>query len=410
MRRRHAFGDPAVRAAVAEILDQVAREGDRAVRELTLRLDGVDPRPLVLGEEELKRARRALDPAVLRDLEAAWERVRDYAGRFAPSPDAAPRRDAAGYLSGEVERPVARAGVYVPAGTAPLVSSVIMTAGVARAAGVPEVWVATPPRFGGAVHPAILAAAAVVGVAHVLCAGGAQAVAALAFGTESVPAVDVVAGPGNAYVTEAKRQVFGVVGVDGVAGPSEVVVVADDSADPEWVAADLLAQAEHDERAWPVLITVGEAVGDAVQDALARQLADLPRRAVAQAALAHGAWAVAADAEKAVELAGRLAPEHLELYVRDAARHLDGVAAAGAVFLGGTPETLGDYVVGPSHVLPTGGAARFSGPLNVSAFRTRMSVLGAPPDGPGPLGEVAVRLARLEGLEGHARAAALRAR
>lgn len=408
MRRRQGLGDPEVRHSVSAILEAVAADGDRAVLRFSKRFDGVVPEPLVLGPDALERARRAAPAALLADLETVWRRVRAYAGRFGPPPGAAPARDEAGYLLGERERPVARAGAYVPAGTAPLVSSVLMTAGVAAAAGVPDLWMATPPRPGGGVDGAILAAAAVVGVDHVLCAGGAQAVGALAFGTESVEAVDVIAGPGNAFVTEAKRQVFGVVGIDGIAGPSEVVVVVDALAEPERAAYDLLAQAEHDRRAWPVLVSVGEEAGRRVAEAAARLVDELPRRDIARAALAGGAWLVAADAAAAVALAGRLAPEHLELYIAEPERHLDAVAAAGAVFLGGMPETLGDYVVGPSHVLPTGGAARFSGPLNVAAFRTRMSVLAAPAAGLGALGAAAVRLARVEGLEAHARAAEIR--
>ena len=409
-RRRQGLGDPQVRQVVAEILAAVADEGDSAVRRFGERFDGARPEPLVLGPDALHVARRAVSETLLADLDTAWRRVRAYAARFEPPPGAAPRRDADGYLAGEQERPVARAGVYVPAGTAPLVSSVVMTAGVAAAAGVPDLWMATPPQRDGSVHPGILAAAATVGVDHVLCAGGAQAVGALAFGTESVEPVDVIAGPGNAYVTEAKRQVFGIVGIDGIAGPSEVVVVVDLSADPERAAYDLLAQAEHDRQAWPVLVSVGEQAGARVCEAVARLLPTLPRREIAAAALAGGAWLVADDPAAAAELAGRLAPEHLELYVAQPERCLEHVAAAGAVFLGGMPETMGDYVVGPSHVLPTGGAARFSGPLNVAAFRTRMSVLAAPDGGLGALGEAAVRLARVEGLEAHARAAEARLR
>jgi histidinol dehydrogenase len=393
---------------VADILEAVATAGDRAVLDLTARFDGVRPAPLVLGPDALRAARDAAPATLLRDLETVFGRVRDYSARFAPPPDTSPRRDGAGYLLGERERPVARAAAYVPAGTAPLVSSVLMTAGVAAAAGVPDIWMATPPQRTGAIDPAILAAAAVVGVGHVLCAGGAQAVGALAFGTASVTPVDVIAGPGNAYVTEAKRQVFGVVGIDGIAGPSEVVVVVDDDADPERAAYDLLAQAEHDGRAWPVLVSVGQRAGGRVAAAVAGLVGSLPRQGIARQALAGGAWLVAEDAAQAVEFAGRLAPEHLELYVAEPERHLERVAAAGAVFLGGMPETIGDYVAGPSHVLPTGGAARFSGPLNVAAFRTRMSVLAAPPAGLGELGATAVRLARVEGLEAHARAAEIR--
>lgn len=407
-RRRSALGDPGVRAAVAQILADVAERGDEAVRAYGEQFDGPYAGPPVLGRDALAAARAQAPETLVADLRTVFDRVAAYARRFAPPADASPRRDEAGYLTGERVVPVARAGAYVPAGTAPLVSSVLMTAGVAAAAGVPEIWVASPPRGADGVHPAILAACDVVGVAHVLVAGGAQAVGALAFGTASVHAVDVVAGPGNAYVAEAKRQVFGIVGVDAIAGPSEVVVVADGTADPALAAADLLAQAEHDRVAWPVLVSVGEAAGARIVEAVRDQLRSLPRREVAEAALQTGAWVVAGSVMEAVEVAGSLAPEHLELYIAEPQRHLDRVAAAGAVFLGGLPETLGDYVVGPSHVLPTGGAARFSGPLGVGAFQHRIGVIG-PPSGPlGALGETAVRLARLEGLEAHARAVEMR--
>jgi histidinol dehydrogenase len=314
--------------------------------------------------------------------------------------------DAQGYRLGERVVAVDRAGIYVPAGTAPLVSTVIMAALVAVEAGVEDVVVATPARS-GRVDPAILAACHEVGVRRVLAVGGAQAVAALALGTQSVAPVDVIAGPGGVWVTEAKRQLAGVVGLDGVAGPSEVVVVADDSAPVEAVAADLIAQAEHDPTAWPVLIAVGEATAHSVALAVARQVASLPRRDVASTALRGGARLVAPDVATAVAWASALAPEHLELAVRDAERFVEAVAAAGAIFLGGVPEALGDYVAGPSHVLPTAGAARFGAPLGAETFWRRMSIVAAAAgEAPwaGESGAVAARLARVEGLEGHARA------
>lgn len=419
-RRKALLGDAALRARVAEIVARVAREGDRAVVEYTRTFDGValDATTWWLGPERLSEAFRSVPVTLQEDLKAVAARIRAYERVFggeAPPPDL--HRDATGMLLGLLERPVDRAACYVPAGTAPLVSSVLMGALVAREAGVPEVVVATPPRAQG-VAPGILAACYVAGVDRVLTVGGAQAVAALALGTESIPRQDVVAGPGNRWVTEAKRQVYGLVGIDGVAGPSEVAVIADATADAQVVAADLLAQAEHDVDAVPILITIGEAVGERVREAVIRQVASLPRREIANKALAGGAWVVVERLDDALTAAGRLAPEHLEIMVAEAADAagragiLARLGPAGAVFLGGVAEALGDYVAGPSHVLPTAGAARFASPLGRRTFLRRTSVLARANDASrsqwAALAAAAARLARVEGLEGHARAAEAR--
>lgn len=414
-RRRAALPPAAVRERVAEILADVAANGDSAVVRWAERLDGARPDPAVWWrrEDALEAAWREAPASLRADLETAAARVRTYhRWRIGEGPGVRllPGTDMDGYRLGERLEPVDRAGIYVPGGSAPLVSTVLMAALVAVEAGVSDVCIATPAPE-GRVDPAILAACHASGVRAALTVGGAQSVAALAFGTESIAAVDVIAGPGGVWVTEAKRQVYGIVGLDGVAGPSEVVVVTDGTAPADAVAADLLAQAEHDGAAWPVLIAVGEGTADRVLRAVDRQLATLPRREMAAQALSGGATIIAPDTATAVWWAGSLAPEHLELAVEDPEGYIDSVGAAGALFLGHLPEALGDYVAGPSHVLPTAGAARFSSPLGVEAFWRRMSLIGSLP-GASPWaaesGRAAARLARLEGLEGHARAVDVR--
>lgn len=422
-RGRLARGDRELRDRVHEILDDVADRGDGAVAEFTRTYDGIDVSPdrWWLGPEVCELAFRASSATLQADLVEVARRVRVYEDAFAPSAPGGFVGDDAGFCLGLIERPVGRAACYVPAGTAPLVSTVLMGPLVAREAGVEEVVVATPPRAQG-VSPAILAACHVAGVGRVLTVGGAQAIAALALGTETIPRQDVITGPGNRYVTEAKRQVYGLVGTDGLAGPSEVLVVADEGAEPRLAALDLLAQAEHDVDAVPILVTIGEATGVRILAELAVQVASLPRREIALHALASGAWIVCADSTEALKAAGAIGPEHLELMIGEAndpaarAGLLQGLGPAGAVFLGTVAEAFGDYVAGPSHVLPTAGAARFSSPLGRRTFLRRTSVVGRDPDGSAEaeeafaaLARTAARLARVEGLEGHARAAEARA-
>ena len=421
-RRRLSLGDPALRDQVSAIVARVATEGDRALVALTQDYDrvDVDPKTWWLDPDVCEAAFRKASATLREDLLEVRGRIRAYEEAFAGNPPDRLLTDASGFALGLLERPVGRAACYVPAGTAPLVSSVLMGALVARQAGVPEVIVATPPRMQG-ISPAILAACHVAGVSRVLTLGGAQAIAALALGTESIPQQDVIAGPGNRYVTEAKRQVYGLVGLDGVAGPSEVLVVADEAADPGLAAADLLAQAEHDVDAIPILVSIGEAVGQKVLTELATQVASLPRREIALRALAGGAWVVAESVEEALAVAAAVAPEHLELMVQEASDAkarpslMARLGPAGAVFLGNVAEALGDYVAGPSHVLPTAGAARFSSPLGRRTFLRRTSVLARDLDSPAGSGfetllACAARLARVEGLEAHARAAEARGR
>jgi histidinol dehydrogenase len=319
-------------------------------------------------------------------------------------------KDGNGSRLGQEVRPLDRVAVYVPGGRAAYPSTVLMTVVPALVAGVREIVLVSPPAADRSLNAAVLAAARIAGVTEAYRVGGAQAVAALAYGTQTIRRVDKIVGPGNIYVALAKVQVFGDVGIDMVAGPSEVLVVADDTADASFVAADLLAQAEHDPMARAVLLTPSGALRDAVAAELGRQLAELPRREIAGAALAsHGALVLTASLEEAVDLANGLAPEHLELQVADPEGLLARVRHAGAVFLGRhTPEVVGDYVAGPNHVLPTGGTARFSSALSTEDFVTRLSVIEYSPEGLAEAGPHVGELSRVEGLDGHGAAAAIR--
>jgi histidinol dehydrogenase len=401
-----------VRAAVDAILADVRARGDAALLELTARLDGFapgSPAALAIPAEEFAAAERALGPQARAALAHAAERIERY--HAAAVPKSWRITDEHGSVLGQEVRPLERVGVYVPGGRAAYPSTVLMTAVPARVAGVREIVLVTPPGRDGRVEAAVLAAARLAGVTEGWRVGGAQAVAALAFGTATIRRVDKIVGPGNIYVALAKSRVFGEVGIDMVAGPSEVVVVADHGADPEWVAADLLAQAEHDPLARAVLVTDDATLPARVEAALARRLERLARRAVAAEALAaHGALVVVGSLDEALELANRLAPEHLELMVEAPQAWLARVRHAGAVFVGGhTPEVVGDYLAGPSHVLPTAGTARFSSVLGVEDFVRRVSVIEYSRRGL-EAGLPHLRtLADLEGLGAHRAAAEARA-
>jgi histidinol dehydrogenase len=410
LRERGRGPDPAVEAAVRAILDDVRERGDAAVLAHTERLDGVrlDAETLRVPEAACDDALASLDPRVREALALAAERI----GAF----HARQRReswftDEAGTgVLGQLIRPLRRVGLYVPGGSAAYPSSVLMNAIPARVAGVAEVVMCTPVGGKRDVAPAVLAAARLAGVREIYRIGGAQAIAAMAFGTATIRPVDKIVGPGNVYVATAKRLVFGIVGIDMVAGPSEVVVVADETAPADWVAADLLAQAEHDAMASAVCITPSAALARSVEVEVARQLSLLPRRTIAEQAVHRfGAVIVAEDLAAAVRLANAIAPEHLELMVADPWALVPDVRHAGAVFLGRhTPEVAGDYLAGPNHVLPTGGTARFSSPLSVEDFQTRSSLLGLTPEAVRRWREPVTRLAELEGLEAHARAITIR--
>jgi histidinol dehydrogenase len=403
--------DVAVQDAVDTIVRAVRERGDEAVSELTKRFDGFeapDVASLAIGPDELASAECLLSPDVVAALHYAAERIARY--HEAALPKSWRITDEHGSVLGQEIRPLDRIGVYVPGGRAAYPSTVLMTAIPARVAGVAEIVLVTPPDREGRVAPAVLAAAHVAGVTEAWRVGGAQAVAALAYGTKTIRRVDKIVGPGNIYVALAKRRVFGDVGIDMIAGPSEILVVADASADPEWVAADMLAQAEHDPMARAVLVTDSPALADATAAAIERRLEALARRPIAAEALAaNGAIVLVADLHEAIALANRLAPEHLELFVRAPEAWLALVRHAGAVFVGGhTPEVVGDYLAGPNHVLPTGGTARFSSPLGTEDFVKRSSVIEYSPGGLRVALPHLTALARVEGLGGHAAAAEVR--
>jgi histidinol dehydrogenase len=411
--RGGAEDEAGVRDAAAAIVADVRERGDEALLGYTRRLDGWNPAraaDLVAGPEHLAAAWRSLPAAGRRALRVAADRVEAFHRR---ETDAVvhPYRDRTGARLGQVSRPLARVGLYVPGGTARYPSSVLMSAIPARVAGVAEVVVVSPAdRRTGDVDAWTLAACHVSGVRRLFRIGGAQAVAALAYGTATVPAVDKICGPGNAYVAAAKRLVFGTVDIDMIAGPSEVLVLADGSARPAEAAADLLAQAEHDVRAVSVLLCTSEPVARATHAEVMRQLAGLPREEIARRSIVErGAIVLARNLSRAVRLADEFAPEHLVLLVKDAARLVPRISRAGAVFVGSrTPEAIGDYVAGPSHVLPTAGTARFASPLSVATFRRRMSVVEMGDRSLAELAPVVEALAAAEGLEAHARAVRVR--
>jgi len=402
--------DEGVERATAEILEGVRRRGDEALLEYTARFDRWTPRDAAELVVPLGRAREALaslPPAERDALEVAAARIRSYHER--QRQDSWRAAEADGTVLGQQVTPLDRVGLYVPGGKAAYPSSVLMSAVAAKVAGVPELIMVTPTP-GGEVNGPVLAAAALAGVDRIVRVGGAQAVGALAFGTATVPAVDKIVGPGNAYVAAAKRRVFGRVGIDMVAGPSEVLVIADSTAHADWVAMDLFSQAEHDEIAQAILLTPDARLLDAVAESMRRHLATLPRREIISASLAaRGALVKVRDLDEACTLANRIAPEHLELAVADPELLLPKIRHAGAIFMGHhASESLGDYCAGPNHVLPTSRTARFSSPLGVYDFQKRSSVIRVSAQGARTLGRVAATLARAEGLEAHARSAELR--
>jgi histidinol dehydrogenase len=394
--------DADVGEAVAAILAEVRKRGDAALLEYTERFDKVRlaPGSLRFTRAEIDAARADVAPELLAALERAAERIDAFHRRQVPSDLA--YRDDAGVELGTRWRPLAGAGLYVPGGTAAYPSSVLMSALPARIAGVERVVMVTPTP-GGAVNLLVLAAAAIAGVDEIYRVGGAQAIAALAYGTETIAAVDKIVGPGNAYVTAAKRQVFGTVGIDMIAGPSEVLVVADADNDPRWIALDLLAQAEHDAAAQSILVTDDRGFADAVVAAVESELKRLPRAEIAAASWREHAAVIVCDLGEAPALIDRVAPEHLELAVAEPDRLAARVRHAGAIFLGRhTPEAIGDYVAGPSHVLPTARSARFSSGLSVLDFMKRTSVMRCDADSLAELGPAAITLANAEGLDAHA--------
>jgi histidinol dehydrogenase len=394
----------AVEASARAVVREVRTNGDQALRDLTFRFDKRDVTVFELSRADWVAQSSAVAGDVRAALERAAARIRRFAEHELKHAMQSFALESDGIRLASRVTPLDRVGLYVPGGTARYPSTVLMTAIPARVAGVREVIMTTPGP-----SPETLAAAAIAGVDRVFVLGGAQAIAALAYGTETVPRVDKIVGPGNAYVTAAKRLVYGDVGIDFLAGPTEVAVAADASANPAWVAADLLAQAEHDALSVPILIAVGRAVADAVIVQLQRQLERLPRRAIAERALRDQGIAIVVDtAAQAIDLLSRIAPEHAGVALQDAAARADGVIA-GAVFVGHhASESVGDYMAGPSHVLPTGGSARFCSPLGVGDFQKRTSIIeyGAAAL-EGQIDDI-VALAEVEGLSGHGRAVAAR--
>lgn len=406
LRRATAAAGPEVTSGVADILGQVRADGDAALRSLTLRLDGAELDALEVPVAVRDAAVAGLDPALREAIVEAAGRIRAFHEAGMQSGYAV--ETAPGVVCERVVRPIRRVGLYVPAGSAPLPSTALMLGVPAQLAGCPEVVLCTPPRPDGTADPAVLAAAAECGITRVFLVGGAQAVAAMAYGTASVPRCDKIFGPGNAWVTEAKRQVStaeGGPGIDMPAGPSEVLVIADAGADAEFVAADLLSQAEHGPDSQVVLLTDSADLAARVAAQVEEQVESLPRADIARKALASSRLVVVPDLETAFEVSNDYAPEHLILSLREPRGWVDRVDRAGSVFLGDhTPETLGDYCSGTNHVLPTAGAARFTGGVNVSAFQIAMTVQHATPEGLAVVGPCAVTLSGAEQLHAHQRA------
>lgn len=397
-------------ARVAAIMAEVQQNGDAALCAFTRRFDGANlsTSQLKVSPAEIEQAYTMVDQEVLASLRLAKDRIERYHQKQLSRSWFQPEED--GTILGQLILPLERVGIYVPGGTASYPSSVLMNAVPAKVAGVSQIVMVTPPRADGSINPYTLVAAAEAGVTEIYKAGGAQAVAALAYGTESIQRVDKITGPGNIFVTLAKRLVYGQVGIDMLAGPSEVLVVADSSANPVYAAADMLSQAEHDRLASAILLTHDAELATAVSQELARQLAELPRQEMAREALAnHSAIVITGGLAESLALANEFAPEHLELLVEQPFDCLGQIKNAGAVFLGAhSPEPVGDYLAGPNHVLPTSGTARFYSPLNVDTFMKKSSVISFAKESLRRLGPDIVRLAEVEGLQAHANAVKVR--
>ncbi len=397
-----------VSAAVDAVIQAVRERGDEALRDCTRRFDGVELEELRVSAEEFAAARDAVDPFFMETLRQAAENIRRFHEHQAHSDFIL--TDRPGVVMGQRWTPIQRVGICVPRSPEAFPSTILMNAIPARIAGVEEIIIVTPPRADGTVSPEALAAAELAGVTEVFKAGGAQAVAALAYGTESVPRVDKIVGPGGVFVATAKRKVFGQVDIDMIAGPSEILVLADGRTNPKWAAADLLSQAEHDVLASAVLVTDSRELALAVQAEIEIQLEALPRRDIARRSIEDNGKIIVADSlDKAVEAVNRIAPEHLELCVDDPFALLPRIRNAGSIFLGrSTPEALGDYFAGPNHTLPTSGTARFSSPLGVDDFMKRSSFLYYDRAALNGCADRIADFARREGLEAHARSAVSR--
>ena len=397
-----------VSGVVAPIIADVRSRGDQALRDYTRKFDGVDIDSIEVPRSEIEAAFSASEAEFIRVLEKAAGNIRSYHSRqkresFVISEDK-------GIVLGQKIVPVAVAGIYVPGGTAAYPSTVLMDTIPAKIAGVGQVVMVTPPGRDGRISQAVLAAARVAGVDRVFRVGGAQAVAALAYGTQSIPKADKIVGPGNIFVAEAKKQVSGVVSIDMIAGPSEILIIADGASDPRVVAADMLSQAEHDRNASAVLVTDSRTLADKVAKELEVQLSVLPRQEIARASIeTNGKIIIASSIEQAIEISDRIAPEHLEVCVDNPFDYLDSISNAGSVFLGRScPEALGDYLAGPNHTLPTSGTARFSSPLSVDDFIKKYQFTYYTPQALSAVADDIALFARREGLEAHARSALVR--
>lgn len=393
---------------VTGILQDVRTRGDAALLEYTKKFDKAELSSLQVTEEEFREALASFDPELKRVMQRAAANISKFHSR--QKRNSFILNDEDGIVMGQKVIPIERAGLYVPGGTAAYPSTVLMDALPAKIAGVKEVVMVTPPNAEGKINPAILAAARIAGVDKIFKVGGAQAIAALAYGTESIPRVDKIVGPGNAFVAEAKRQVYGQVAIDMIAGPSEILIVSDGKTNPRHAAADLLSQAEHDKLASAVLVTDSMELAKAVQAELEIQIPRLERAEIARASIDNNGKIIVADnLNKAIEIANEIAPEHLELCVEQPFDYLSKVRHAGSVFLGrNCPEALGDYLAGPNHTLPTSGTARFSSPLSVDDFVKKMQYTYYTRDALAAVADNVARFARAEGLTGHARSALIR--
>lgn len=400
--------DRTVTASVTEILDNVRRFGDTSVREYTMKFDGSVPEQAEVPASALEEAVKTCDSEFIYALYKAADNIRDFHRRQKQQSWLEPKPD--GVILGQRVRALRRVGLYVPGGTAAYPSSVLMNAIPAKIAGVEEIIMVTPPRKDGTANPDILAAAKIAGVDRVFLMGGAQAVAALAYGTQTVPQVDKIVGPGNIYVATAKKLLFGTVDIDMIAGPSEILIVADETANPKFLAADLMSQAEHDKMASAVLLTDSERIAARTVEELERQMQALSRRDIIEASLRDfGAVIICDSIAQAVDIANSIAPEHLEMAVREPLEYIGRIDNAGSVFLGQyAPEPLGDYFAGPNHVLPTGGTARFFSPLSVDSFIKKSSFIYYTEDALRKAKDDIVKLAETEALTAHANAVKVR--
>ncbi len=394
---------------VENIIGRVRKEGDNALFELTQKYDQIslNTKTIEVPLTEIERSESKVEPQALASLRASATKIKAFHEKQIEKTWT--MTDSEGVTLGQIVRPLSRVGIYVPGGKAAYPSSVLMNAIPARVAGVREI-IMVSPTPGKEINPYVLAAARIAGVDRIFRIGGAQAVAALAYGTESVPRVDKIVGPGNIYVALAKKMVFGEVDIDMIAGPSEILVLADHTANPDFIAADLLSQAEHDEMAWPILVTTSKSLLQSVQKAIEQQLLTLPRREIAEKSLEnYGTMVLVKDLREGARVTNAIGPEHLEIMTEDPSGLLNHIENAGAVFLGPySPEPIGDYMAGPNHVLPTGGTSRFFSPLSVGDFYKKSSLISFSPEGFKLAAEDTIRLAELEGLTGHGRAVRIR--